>query len=275
MSLITYTAFVDRMISKYEGGYGWNKKDPGGPTKFGITCYDLAEFLGQKMDSMARWAPLVQQMTLATAEQIYKTKYANFIRYDDLPAGVDVECMDYGVNSGRVRPILVLRAILGVKGPSVMDQPLLDAVKKADPKKLIASISAERLHFMHGIRGGSAWAEFGGGWGSRVADLQAYALHLAAAPGTVAAPIAPDLTNVATPKAQHGDPQVISKTVKGVATGATASGGSHFAGLSIELAAILGGFCVAGGVAYVLYHKNAAANANATVVLPPAATLAA
>jgi hypothetical protein len=53
MSLVTYKAFVDRMISKYEGGYGWDANDPGGPTKYGITCYDLAEHLGERMTSMA------------------------------------------------------------------------------------------------------------------------------------------------------------------------------------------------------------------------------
>jgi lysozyme family protein len=271
MALNTYVAFTDRMIKKYEGGYGWNRKDTGGPTKYGITCFDLAEHRGQKMTSMATWAPIVQAMTLAEAEDIYRTKYAAAIRYNDLPAGVDVEMYDYGVNSGISRPIRSVRAILSIPGGGVMDQRLLDAIKKADPVKLIEAISAERLHFMHAIRGGSAWAEFGGGWGARVADLKAYALHLAAAPGTVAEPTAPDLTNVSLPKAKHGDPEIVNKTVKGTVAAGTASGtGSHFAGMPPELIAILVGFVVVGGVGYVLYHKQKAANDNATVVLPPA-----
>ena len=56
----TYKAFIDRVIDKYEGGYGWDKDDKGGPTKYGITCYDLAEHMGQKMTSMAQWAPIVK-----------------------------------------------------------------------------------------------------------------------------------------------------------------------------------------------------------------------
>lgn len=272
MASTTYAAFVDRMIGKYEGGYGWNRKDPGGPTKHGITCFDLAEHLGRKMDSMEGWAPIVKAMTLQTAEQIYRTKYANAIRYDDLPAGIDVEMMDYGVNSGMARPIRVARAILQVNGNSGrMDTYLFEALKKTDPKKFIEAMSAERLHFMHGIRGGSAWAEFGGGWGARVADLKAYALHLAAAPGEVAHPIAPDLTKISMPKAQHGDPEITSKTIKKVVIGSSASGGSHFAGMPLELAAVLVGFVVVGGVAYVLHSKQMAAMANAKVALPIAA----
>lgn len=271
MALNTYNAFAERMIKRYEGGYGWNAKDTGGPTKYGITCFDLAEHRGQKMSSMSTWAPIVQAMTLAEAEDIYRTKYATALRYNDLPAGVDVEMFDYGVNSGVARPLRVVRAILNVPGPAKMDQPLLDAIKKADPTKLVEAISAERLHFMHAIRGGSAWAEFGGGWGSRVADLRAYALHLIAVPGTVAEPTAPDLTTHTLPKAKHGDPQIVNKTVKGTIAGGAASGtGSHYAGMPPELIAVLIGFVVVGGVAFVLWHKQKAANDNATVILPVA-----
>lgn len=270
MALNTYKAFVDRMIGKYEGGYGWNRKDTGGPTKYGITCWDLAEHRGQKMTSMAAWAPIVQAMTLAEAETIYQTKYANAIRYNDLPAGVDVEMMDYGVNSGDSRPLRVVRAILGVPGGPVMDQKLLDAIRKADPAKLISDISAERLHFMHAIRNGSAWNEFGGGWGARVSDLKLYALHLISAPGVVPEPQAPDLTKVAMPKAAHGDPDVATKTVKTATATAVASGaGSHFAGVPLELVLVIVGFVIVAGIAYVLYHKQQSASLNATVILPP------
>ncbi len=272
MALNTYKPFVDRMIGRYEGGYGWDKSDPGGPTKYGITCFDLAEHMGQKMTSMATWAPIVRAMTLETAEQIYATKYAASIRYNDLPAGPDVVMMDYGVNSGIGRPIRVARAILGVPGGAKMDQALLDAIKKANPTKFVNDMLAERLHFMHAIRGGSAWATFGGGWGSRVADLKAYALHLIAAPGTVAEPVAPDLTKVTMPKAQHGDPAIVKKTVTKTVASATASTTSHFAGVPVELIAVIAGFIVVGGFAYVMYQKQKAANDNATVILPPVVT---
>ena len=75
------------------------------------------------------------------------------------------------------------------------------------------------------------------------------------------------------PKAMHGDPKIVTKTVTGTVTTATVSGtGSHFSGLPLELVAVVVGFVAVGGVAYVLYHKQKAANDNATVILPPAAT---
>lgn len=273
MALQTYAAFNTRMIQKYEGGYGWDKADTGGPTKYGITCFDLAEHMGQKMTSMATWAPIVKAMTLATANEIYAKKYAAAVRYNDLPAGIDVCMYDYGVNSGVGRPIRVARAILGVPGGAIMDQKLLDALKKTDPTKFIANVCAERLNFMHAIRGGSAWKTFGGGWGARVADLKAYALHLVAVPGTVAEPTAPDLTTTTLPKAQHGDPRTVGTVVKTTTTSAaTGSGASWYAGVPTELIAVGVGFVIVAGVGFYFYRKQRDAVLNNTVILPPIVT---
>lgn len=271
MSVITYIPFVDRMISKYEGGYGWNKRDPGGPTKYGITCFDLAQHMGQKMDSMSRWAPIVQAMTRETAEQIYKTKYATAIRYDDLPAGADACMMDYGVNSGTSRSVLSARAILGVKGGGVMDQALLDAIKKTDTATFVKAMCAERLHFMHGIRGGAAWAEFGGGWGSRVADLQTYCLHLAQGGTPAAAPVANDnIQHTTQPKAIHVGETAPKRTAGGaVATGVA----THEAGFEWYYVAGVVVITVIAGVVYEAISANKAANANLAVVLPPSVVL--
>lgn len=256
-----YNAFIDRVIQRYEGGYGWNKADPGGPTKYGITCFDLAEHRGQSMNSMSAWAPLVKAMTLAEAEAIYATKYAQAIRFADLPPGVDCCMLDYGINSGNGRPIAVARRLVGVPGNSKMDQALLDAIKKRDPAQFVSAMCDERLKFMHAIRGGSAWATFGQGWGARVADLRAYCLHAAA--GTVgAAPTAPDLSNVATPKATN-----VGKTApKTTAGGAASSGlGLHLVGFDWKYVALAVVGCVIVGVLYEAYHDIKAKQANALV----------
>jgi lysozyme family protein len=263
MSQTTYAPFVERMISKYEGGYGWNKKDPGGPTKYGITCYDLAEHMGQKMDSMERWAPIVRAMTLETADAIYKAKYASGVRYDDLPAGVDACMLDYGVNSGCSRAVLSARAIMKLPGRGTMDQPLLDAIKKVDPRIFIHAMCAERLHFMQAIRGGSAWAEFGGGWGRRVADLQAYCDHLVVGG---AAPVAPELTHIIMPKALHVGGTAVAPTVGGVVGGAAAT---HVAGANWHIVAgVMVGVAVI-GVMYEVWQSVKADRANEIVYLPP------
>jgi lysozyme family protein len=265
---VDYTPFIGRVISRYEGDYGWNKKDPGGPTKYGITCFDLAEHRHLKMTSMAAWAPTVQAMTLAEAEDIYKTKYAAAIRFDDLPPGVDCCMLDYGINSGTARPIRVARALVKLPQYAVMDQSLLDAIKKYDQAKFCKAMDAERLQFMHAIKGGAMWAEFGHGWGSRVADLDAYCAHLAAGKAVAAAPDAIDLTHVVTPKATH-----VAKTAGGVTAGSTlgAPAVAHLTGFPLWQCGLIAGGILAAGIGYEAWQAQKAAAANIAVVLPAGA----
>ena len=262
-----YGPFIGRMIDKYEGGYCWDKADPGGPTKYGITCYDLAEHRGQKMDSMARWAPIVQSMPRSEAEAIYRKKYAAHLFFDDLNNGKDCVLLDYGVNSGWTRPIKVARKLLKLEGPASMDTALIKAINDADPRWFINAVCQERLYFMHQIRNGTAWNEFGRGWQARVDDLNKYSLALVT---KEAKPIAPDLSTVPTPKAQHEVPTVTNKQV----TSSTAGGGVLGAAIKAldwptELAIAAGVLVVVAVIGYVIYKQHKAREANDTVTLPP------
>lgn len=237
-----YQPFIERVIHKYEGGYGWNKADPGGPTNFGITCYDLAEHRGQKMTSMSAWVEPVKNMTLAEAEAIYKIKYAAGIGFDSRVAGVDCCMLDYGINSGVARPLRVVPAF----GPLA-------------PKDLIDALCDERLRFMHAIRGGSAWNEFGHGWGTRITDLRQYCKALV---DHAVPPNAPDLSKVVTPKATHVPKTAGAPTAGGaIATGAAV----HAAGASWLLTAAAAAAIVAGGIGYEIWQERKAAAANALV----------
>lgn len=252
-----YEAFIGRVIQKYEGDYGWNKKDAGGPTKYGITCWDYAEYLHVKMTSMALWAPKVQAMPLDVAETIYRTKYANGVQFDYLPAGADCCVLDYAINSGVSRALACQTAIL--RGTTI---------NAYGAQKFVDTMCAERLQFMHAIRGGADWAEFGHGWGARVADLKSYCDHLAAGGDHTTAPAAVDLSHVVTPKAIH------QPKTAGVATSisipATAAA-AHTAGLSVPWVAGAAAAALAIGVGYEAWQSNKAAVANATVVLPAGA----
>jgi lysozyme family protein len=263
--LADYQPFIDRVIDRYEGGYGWDAKDPGGPTKYGITCYDLAEHRGQTMTSMSTWAPLVKAMSRQEAEDIYHSKYATGVQFDYLNPGCDTVLLDYGINSGDSRPIRVARALLKLPAGATMTPDLVAAINKADAKWFIDAVCTERLHFMHQIRGGSAWAEFGRGWGTRVSDLQVYSEHLALGTKGGAEPtVFPKA-----PKANHTDPQVATKSTKGtVAGGAAAGTAAHASGLPHWAVGVVVAGVIASGVAYAIYKNRANTAANHTVVLP-------
>lgn len=264
---LNYIPFTGRMINRYEGGYGWDRADPGGPTKYGITCYDLAEHRGQKMTSMTTWAPIVQAMTLAEAEEIYKTKYAAAMMFDQLPAGPDCVMMDYGVNSGVSRAILVARAMTKTPGSNLRaDAALVSAIHTYGDKKFVDDMCAERLRFMHAIRNGSAWATFGRGWQSRVDDLRAYSEHLVNGNAPVPAPPAPDLSNVTTPKATNKG----SNSTTSVIVAAPSAGGTAYA-TGLPWYAVVGAVAavIAAGAVYELISNHVANVANTTVHLEP------
>jgi lysozyme family protein len=171
-----YDTFIRRVISLYEGGYCFDAGDPGGPTKFGITCFDLAAHMGRKMQSMAAWAPIVRAMSLQTAEQIYVTKYAKRDRFDELESGSDCVILDYGINSGVLRPVWIAQRITGRHQTNVFDDGLVKAINDYSALRFIDRMCDERMTFLRGL---AIWPRFRGGWSTRVADLRRYCHNIA------------------------------------------------------------------------------------------------
>jgi lysozyme family protein len=268
-----YKPFVDRMIETYEGGYGWDKADAGGPTKYGITCYDLAENRGTKMTSMASWAPLVKAMTLTEAEDIYRKKYAAKVRFDELPSGVDCVMMDYGVNSGPSRAIRVARALLSVpaakvdQNAGVLDDALLAAIKRSGPAWFINAMCDERMVFLRGLRN---WGTFGKGWTARVKDLREYALAVSKKGLSPKSPIpvpAPPVDMPPVVKATHVEPVTTDATL-GTTVSAGAGAAVSYGGFpwEIVLLVVLAGVLV---TAFLIWWKRSKqTQADQTVVLP-------
>jgi lysozyme family protein len=175
MAQADFDAFCDHMIDDYEGPYGWDRGDAGGPTKYGITCYDLAEHLGQHMDSMDRWAPIVRAMTRQTALDIYRGKYRPTTRFDDLKPGADVVVFDFEVNSG-LNSLWTAQQVVGTRRSNLMDDATVKAINDMDGAKFVNTMCDRRMSFLRGLRN---WSEFRGGWTARVTNLRAYALKLA------------------------------------------------------------------------------------------------
>ena len=179
MTVADYKPFVERMIFRYEGNYGWNRFDPGGPTKFGVTCWDLAKHRHQVMDSMVRWAPIVQAMPLSEADDIIDVDYAQPCRFNDLGPGKDCAVLDFGYNSGPPRSIKYAQRVVGVAMDGILGPITLNAVNNFNPQDFINDLCNVRLNFLQGL---GTWPEFGAGWHARVEDLRSYSLNLALVP---------------------------------------------------------------------------------------------
>ena len=141
-------------VLKHEGGYGNDPQDPGGPTNYGITIYDVRMYVKK-----GATAQDVKNLTLDQAKDIYKTKYWDALNCDSLPSGVDYTCFDYGVNSGLGRP-----------------RKDLNRFKSFTGVKLIDAINDERTEFLRSL---STFPRFGKGWMRRVNDVRSYSHVLA------------------------------------------------------------------------------------------------
>jgi lysozyme family protein len=174
MAASSYDAALTRLLA-HEGGYTNHPADPGGPTNFGITISDYRKYV--KPDATAAD---VKAMTVEEAKAIYRRRYWDALRCDDLPAGVDYAVFDYGVNSGVGRAGRVLRRCLNLPDDtSRISNEVIAAAGKAETARLIAAICDERIVFLQSLK---TWDVFGKGWSRRVAEVRAAALTMAVTP---------------------------------------------------------------------------------------------
>ena len=107
----------------------------------------------------------VRAMSIEQAKRIYRARYWDVQRCDELPAGVDYAIFDYGVNSGIGRSGKVLRRLLNVPGNTdTVEDAVIAAALASDAATLVEAICGERLRFLQSLK---TWSAFGTGWARR------------------------------------------------------------------------------------------------------------
>jgi lysozyme family protein len=173
-------------VIKYEGGYVNHPKDPGGPTKFGITQATLSQWFGR-----AATIAEVRALTKEAVKPIYKRRFWDVIRGDELPGGVDFATFDFAVNSGVSRAARYLQSVVGVKQDGQIGPATIAAVNRYSAADVVKKLVAKRRGFLMGLR---TWASFGKGWNRRVVSVQTIALTMAPpSTGTAFAGLSADL----------------------------------------------------------------------------------
>lgn len=235
------------LLLAHEGGYTNHPRDPGGPTNFGITIHDYRKYVNP-----AATAADVRAMKLKDAKSIYRRKYWNAQRCDELPAGVDYVMFDYGVNSGIGRSGKVLRRLLKLPdNSSSVTDAVVTAAHAADARSLIIAICDERLRFLRSLR---TWPVFANGWSRRVAEVKSAALAMAA--GTPAPPVtrSPAQGRAVVPIA-NGARGGLTGVI--IAAGATAAQQAHQSGVQpAALAAIITGTLVLAAAAWWFWRRR-------------------
>ena len=153
-----------KAVLHHEGGFVNHPADPGGMTNLGCTKRVWEEWVGHPVDEKA-----MRALTPEDVAPLYKKKYWDAVRGDDLPDGVDYIVFDTAINSGPGRAIKFLQGCVGVDTDGALGPKTLAAVKAADPKKLVDDYAKRRLSFLQDL---PTWGTFGKGWSRRVAEVE-------------------------------------------------------------------------------------------------------
>jgi lysozyme family protein len=147
------------ILLRHEGGFSDHAADPGGKTRFGIT-EAVAREVGYRGD--------MRELPLDLAKRIYKDRYWDAVRAEELPEAIRYAVFDAAVNSGPRQAIRWLQRAVGANDDGIIGPQTLAAVRAADPERVLRRVLAARLRFMVGLPN---WPAFGRGWARRIADL--------------------------------------------------------------------------------------------------------
>ena len=159
-------------VLHHEGGFVNHPSDPGGMTNLGCTKKVWEEWVGHEVDEKA-----MRALTPADVAPLYKAKYWDKIKGDELPDGVDYVVFDCAINSGPGRAIKFLQGCVGADMDGALGPKTLAAVRAADAKVLVEDYAKRRLSFLQDL---PTWGTFGKGWGRRVAEVQQSGLSMVA-----------------------------------------------------------------------------------------------
>ena len=96
------------LVLKHEGGYVNNPNDTGGETNFGISKRAYPDLN-------------IAELSVETAQEIYKRDFWDKVKGDKLPEGLDLMVFDFAVNAGVSRASKVLQNCLLYTSPSPRD----------------------------------------------------------------------------------------------------------------------------------------------------------
>ena len=162
-----------RILLKHEGGYVNHPSDPGGMTNLGVTKAVYEAWVGHPVDEKT-----MRGLTPAMVAPLYRKKYWNAVRGDELENGLDLAMFDYAVNSGVGRAVKTLQTCVGVPADGGFGPKTMAAVaqfKGDTAKTLIEEVCDKRLDFLKSLK---TWPVFGRGWERRVIEVKAEALKM-------------------------------------------------------------------------------------------------
>jgi lysozyme family protein len=156
-----------KAVLKHEGGFVNHPKDPGGMTNLGVTKRVWEEWVGRKVDEKE-----MRSLTPELVAPMYRKKYWDAVKGDDLPEGIDYLLFDFAINAGPVRAIRTLQKATGLTTDGILGPKTLGVLKDSSREEMVARFSEEKEAFYRSL---NTFSTFGKGWLRRVAETKTHA----------------------------------------------------------------------------------------------------
>jgi lysozyme family protein len=153
-----------------EGGFVNHPSDPGGETNLGVTRATWELWVGHPVSEKE-----MRNLTPLMVSPLYKRKYWDACRADELVSGLDYCVFDVAVNSGVGRAVKLLQQSVGATPDGSFGSITFGLVKQVDPTTLIERYCARRMEFLESLK---SFPVFGRGWSRRVAEVKEVALRM-------------------------------------------------------------------------------------------------
>ena len=147
------------LLITHEGGFSNHPDDPGGATMYGIT---------EVVARAEGYTGPMRELTLDFAKQVYRKRYWDACRCDQMPDVLRYPLFDAAVNSGPGQAIKWLQSAVGVKVDGAIGPVTQQAVNMAAPQPTRQKMIGNRLRFMTNL---SNWPSFSKGWARRIAAI--------------------------------------------------------------------------------------------------------
>lgn len=158
------------IILREEGGFVNDKHDPGGMTALGVTRDTWEDWTGKDATEAD-----MRALTPAMVAPLYRQRYWDVNRCDDLPLAVALCVFSFAVTSNPNRAARYLQKTVGVTQDGQIGPKTLAAVKTHDPADLVRTYQQAARDYYRQL---PTFRFFGKGWLARVDRIEADARGL-------------------------------------------------------------------------------------------------
>ena len=160
------------LVLFHEGGYADHPADPGGATNRGVTKRVWEEWVGHEVTKDD-----IKALTVEDVTPLYRKRFWDACKCDNLHAGVDYVVFDVAVNSGTGRAAKFLQEAVGATPDGSIGPRTLAAAETFGANLIINKMCDRRESFYRSL---PTFPTFGKGWLRRSEEVHKKALEMAA-----------------------------------------------------------------------------------------------